>query len=96
MDAYNYTQYLDTLNTRVKNMTIYVCKGTIVEIVSDSPQRALMETGTETASRLVLMDNMSNDTWEVGDSLRVYGDAFGAYNGNPWLVGRYTYSYTPK
>ena len=96
MDAYNYTQYLDTLNTRVKNMTIYVCKGTIVDIISDSPQRALMETGTETASRQVLLDNMSNDTWAIGDSLRVYGDAFGAYNGNPWLVGRYTYSYNPK
>ena len=95
MDAYNYTQFLDTLNTRVKNMTIYVCKGTITEILSDSPQRALMETGTETVSRLVLLDNMSSDTWEVGDSLRVYGDAFGAYNGCPWLVGRYTYSYKP-
>ena len=96
MDSYNYTQYLDTLNTRVRNMTIYVCKGTIIEIKSDSPQRALMETGTETASRLVLLDNMSNDTWEVGDTLRVYGDAFGAYDGHPWLVGRYTYSYTPS
>ena len=95
MDAYNYTQYLDTLNSRVKNMTIYVCKGTITEILSDSPQRALMETGTETVSRMVLLDNMSKDSWNVGDTLRIYGDAFGAYNGYPWLVGRYTYSYTP-
>ena len=95
MDAYNYTQFLDTLNTRVKNMTIYVCKGTITEILSDSPQRALMETGTETVSRMVLLDNMSKETWHVGDTLRIYGDAFGSYNGCPWLVGRYTYTYKP-
>ncbi len=95
MDAYNYTQYLDTLATRVRTTTIYVCKGTITEIISDSPQRALMETGTETSSRKVLLDNLSNDTWEVGDSLRVYGDAYGAYDGKPWLIGRYTYPYNP-
>ena len=95
MDAYNYTQYLDTLATRVRNTTIYVCKGTITQILSDSPQRALMETGNETTSRLVLLDNMSNDTWQVGDTLRVYGDAYGAYDGKPWLVGRYTYPYKP-
>ena len=95
MDAYNYTQYLDTLATRVRNTTIYVCKGTIVQILSDSPQRALMETGNETTSRQVLLDNLSNDTWEVGDTLRVYGDAYGAYDGKPWLVGRYTYPYKP-
>ena len=95
MDAYNYTQYLDTLATRVRNTTIYVCKGRITQILSDSPQRALMETGTETTSRMVLLDNMSNDTWEVGDYLRVYGDAYGAYDGKPWLVGRYTYPYKP-
>ncbi len=95
MDAYNYTQYLDTLATRSRNTTIYVCKGTIVQILSDSPQRALMETGSETTSRQVLLDNLSNDTWEVGDTLRVYGDAYGAYDGKPWLVGRYTYPYKP-
>ena len=95
MDAYNYTQYLDTLATRVRNTTIYVCKGTITRILSDTPQRALMETGTETESRLVLLDNMSNDTWAVGDTLRVFGDAYGAYDGHPWLIGRYTYSWKP-
>ncbi|MBQ8082015.1 MAG: hypothetical protein IJ240_08990, partial [Clostridia bacterium] len=95
MDAYNYTQYLDTLPIRVRNTTIYVCKGTIIEVMSDSPQRALMETGTELESRIVMLDNMTNDTWAVGDTLRVYGDAFGAYDGKPWLVGRYSYPYTP-
>lgn len=96
MDAYNYTQYLETLAARVRNTTVYVCKGTIVEIISTSPQMALMETGTEDNSRQVLLENKSNDTWKVGDSLRVYADAFGAYNGKPWLIGRYTYSYTPQ
>lgn len=95
MDVYNYTEFLDNLTARVRNTQIYVCKGTIVQIVSTSPQRALMETGTETSSRQVLLENKSNDSWKVGDNLRVYGDAFGAYDGKPWLIGRYTYSNTP-
>ena len=96
MDSYNYSEFLDNLTTRVRNTQVYVCKGTIVEIVSESPQMALMETGTEDSSRQVLLENKSSDTWYVGDSLRVYADAFGAYGGKPWLIGRYTYSYTPE
>lgn len=92
MDAYNYNEFLDNLALRVKNTQIYVCKGTIVQIISESPQLAIMETGTEASSRKVMLENKSTDVWKVGDSLRVFGDAFGAYNGMPRLIGRYTYS----
>ena len=43
-------------------------------------------------SRPVLLENMSSDTWVVGESYRVYADAYGVYNGMPRLVGRYTYA----
>ena len=92
MDADNYTEFLDNITYRVKTTQIYVCKGTITKIISTSPVLAIMETGTADASREVLLENKSTDTWEVGDVLRVYGDAFGSYDGKPWLVGRYTYS----
>lgn len=96
MDSYNYGEFLDNLEMRVARTQVYVCKGTITEILSSTPQLAIMETGTDTSSRRVMLENRSTDTWKVGDSLRVYGDAFGSYNGMPRLVGRYTYEYTTK
>ena len=41
--------------------------------------------------RTVLIENLSNDTWKVGNKGRVYADAFGTYDGMPRLVVRYTY-----
>ncbi len=73
------------------NSQIYVCKGVITSIISSSPQLAIMETGDDTSSRQVLLENRSTDTWSVGESYRVYADVYGLYNGIPRLVGRYTY-----
>ena len=39
----------------------------------------------------MLLENLSNDEYKAGQRLRVYGDAYGVYNGMPRLVGRYTY-----
>ena len=39
----------------------------------------------------MLIENLSNDTWKVGNKGRVYADAFGTYDGMPRLVVRYTY-----
>ena len=39
----------------------------------------------------VLITNYSNDTWAVGTEYRIFADAYGLYNGAPWLSGRYTY-----
>ena len=41
--------------------------------------------------QLVMLENLSSDTWVAGQRYRVYGDAYGVYNGMPRLVGRYTY-----
>ena len=53
---------------------------------------ALMDTDeSESGERLVLLENMSSDTWVVGERYRIYADAYGVYDGKPRLVGRYTY-----
>ena len=92
MNAEGYLDFLNNLNTRVARTQIYECIGTIVEIKSDKPQLALMDTGTEGSERLVLLENMSTDTWEVGERYRVYADAYGVYDGKPRLIARYTYA----
>lgn len=92
MNAEGYLDFLNNINTRVARTQIYECVGTITEILSNKPQLALMDTGAEGSERLVLLENMSTDTWEVGERYRVYADAYGIYDGKPRLVARYTYA----
>lgn len=86
----NFTDYLNNAQNRIANTQIYRCRGTVKEILSDNPQLAVIELYSN-YDRSVLIENLSNDTWEVGSEIRVYADAFGLYNGMPRLVGRYTY-----
>ena len=92
MNAEGYLDYLNNTATRVARTQIYECIGTITEIRSNKPQLALMDTGTAGSERLVLLENMSGETWEVGERYRVYADAYGVYDGKPRLVVRYTYA----
>ena len=86
----NYSDYLSNADRRIANTQIYVCKGTITQILSEKPQLALMKLNSN-YDRSVLIENLSTDTWVVGQSYRVFADAYGLYNGMPRLVGRYTY-----
>lgn len=87
-----YLDYLNNTATRVANTQIYLCQGTITEILGSKPQLALMDTDeSETGERLVLLENKSGDTWTLGERYRVFADAYGVYNGMPRLVARYTY-----
>ena len=85
-----YTDYLNFTETRIAATQIYVCKGTIVEILSTKPQLAVMALDKD-PTKTVLLENLSNDEYVPGQRYRVYGDAYGIYNGIPRLVGRYTY-----
>lgn len=85
-----YTDYLNNSERRIDNTQIYVCRGEIVEILSDRPQMAIMKLDSD-YDRTVLIRNYSNDNWRVGMKGRVYADAYGLYNGSPWLNGRYSY-----
>lgn len=92
MDSSGYIEYLNNTAVRVERTQIYECVGTIVEILGDKPQLALMDTGEEGNERLVLLENRSRDTWVIGERYRVYADAYGVYDGKPRLVARYTYA----
>ena len=91
MAAAEYIDFLNNTTYRVEHTQKYLCQGTIVEILSSRPQLALMDVGVDGVERLVLLENMSRDTWVVGERYRVYADAYGVYDGKPRLMGRYTY-----
>ncbi len=85
-----YTDYLNNAEKRILNTQIYQCDGTIVEIISNNPQMGVMEL-SDGSNRKLLLTNNTYDTWQIGSVYRVFGDAYGLYNGAPWLSGRYTY-----
>ncbi len=94
--AYDYSDYLNLTELRVAKTQVYVCKGTLTEILSDSPQLAIMELdgtadGNGGSPRTVLLENRSTDTWVIGSHYDIYGDAYGTYNSMPRLIARYTY-----
>jgi hypothetical protein len=87
--------YLDLVNNNAKREgQVYVCKGTIKEIISARPQLAIMDTRVPNSQQeqLVLMENNSKTTWEVGRYYRIYGDAHGMYGTYPRITGRFTYT----
>lgn len=90
--AWDYSDLLSNISLRVSNSQIYECIGEVVEIISDSPQLAIIEMGTDDTSRRALLENQSTDTWVVGKRYRIYADVYGLYNGMPRLIGRYTYT----
>ena len=85
-----YTDYLNNSDKRVANTQIYQCEGTIKEIITTNPQIAVLELDGNT-SRTIVLTNYSYDTWVVGERYKLFGDAYGIYNGTPWLNGRYSY-----
>ena len=52
---------------------------------------AVMNIGTDTFEKLVMIENSSKTTWTVGTRYRIYGDAYGMYDTMPRLTVRYTY-----
>ncbi|MBE5786064.1 MAG: zinc ribbon domain-containing protein [Clostridiales bacterium] len=85
-----YTDYLNFTDRRVANTQIYLCKGTITQILSNNPPMALVKLDSD-YDRTVLIRNYTNDTWSVGQRYRIFADAYSVYNGAPWLNGRYSY-----
>ena len=89
----NENDYTDLVNNiAIRKGQVYVCKGTITRILSESPQLAIMNTSTvEGGEQLVLLENSTKTLWEVGKKYRIYADAFGLYDTMPRLTARYTY-----
>lgn len=85
-------QYTDLINyINMRKGTIYMGIGTIERIISTTPQMAIMNIGSESLEKLVLLENSSKTTWTLGTKYRIYGDAYGLYDTMPRLTVRYTY-----
>lgn len=93
--ALSSADYTDLINNiDIRKGQSYVCKGTITRIISETPQLAIMNTSEiEGGEQLVLLENSTKTTWEVGTYYRVFGDAYGLYDTMPRITGRYTYTY---
>ena len=86
------SQYTDLLNyIDIRKGTIYMGVGTIERIISTTPQMAIMNIGTDTFEKLVMIENSSKTTWTVGTKYKIFGDAYGLYDTMPRLTVRYTY-----
>ena len=86
------SQYNDLINyINIRKGTIYMGVGTVERIISTAPQMAILNIGSETFEKLVMIENSSKTTWVVGEKYRIYGDAYGLYDTMPRLTVRYTY-----
>ena len=85
-----YTDYLNNSERRIANTQIYQIDASCKEILSTNPQMAVFEL-TDGSGRIVTLTNYTYDNWLEGSTYRLFGDAYGVYNGAPWLNGRYSY-----
>lgn len=86
-----YTELMDNMTVRKNNNQIYVCIGEILSIETTRPQRAFMECTNAAGTVTVYVENQTKTTWVVGQSYKLFGDAYGMYSQVPWLIVRYTY-----
>ena len=90
-----YTDYLNNSDKRIANTQIYQCDGVITQIISKNPQMSVMEL-SDGSGRTLLFTNNTYDTWQEKSLYRIFGDAYGLYDGAPWLNARYSYIQKPK
>lgn len=87
-----YNELLNNIDARAAKTQVYLGVGTIAYFVSETkPQLAVMYCSDDGTTRPVLLENQSKTTWKVGEYYKIYCDAYGVYNGMPWLIARYTY-----
>ena len=85
-----YTDYLNNADKRIANTQIYQIDATCTEIMAPNPQMAKFQL-TDGSGRMVTLTNYTYDHWQVGSTYKLFGDAYGVYDGSPWLNGRYSY-----
>ena len=91
-DDRDYNELLNNIEVRAARTQVYLGVGTIAYFVSEEkPQLAVMYCSDDGTTRPVLLENQTKTTWKVGEYYNIYCDAYGVYNGMPWLIARYTY-----
>lgn len=89
----DYTELMNNITMRINNAQIYECKGTVTQIISTNPQIVIMDTGTNGAEQLVMLQNETATTWVAGEKYRIFADVTGIYGTMPKMTARYTYAY---
>ncbi len=87
----NYADLLTNNALRVKSTQIYVMTGVITQIISNKPQLAILNAGTEESPQNVMLENSTKTTWVEGQKYQIFADAYGMYVDMPRLIARYTY-----
>lgn len=89
---WGYQDFLANKNTRIANTQIYVMQGEVKRIINNRPQLVEIDVSDGQGKPLpVLVENQTKTEWVVGQRYRIYGDAYGMYDGFPWVIGRFTY-----
>lgn len=92
---WGYQDFLANKNTRIANTQIYVLQGEVKRIINNRPQLVEIDVGDGQGKALpVLVENQTKTEWVLGQRYRIFGDAYGMYDGYPWLIGRFTYKPT--
>ena len=87
-----YNELLNNIDARASKTQVYLAVGVIHSFVSEEkPQLAIVYCSDDGMTRPVLLENQTKTTWKVGEYYKIYCDAYGVYNGMPWLIARYTY-----
>ena len=87
-----YNELLNNIDARAAKTQVYLGVGKIAYFVSEEkPQLAVMYCSDDGTTRPVLLENQTKTTWKIGEYYNIYCDAYGTYNGMPWLIARYTY-----
>ncbi|MDR2504557.1 MAG: hypothetical protein LBD16_00475 [Oscillospiraceae bacterium] len=85
----DYAELLGNISRRIGQ--VYQCQGEITQIISESPQIAIMNTGKNGTVQNVMLENKSGEVWVQGQSYKVFADVSGMYDTMPRMYGRYTY-----
>ena len=92
LSSAEYSELVGNITYRAEHNQVYVVMAPLAYIVSDKPQMGVFYTSDDGKSQPVLVENFTKTTWQVGTYYRIYADAYGTYDGMPWLCGRYTYT----
>lgn len=92
-DGFGYANLLANLNSKIEKAQVYVVYATVLDIISEKPQLAVVDAsdGKTSGPLYVLLENQSKAKWEIGGRYRIYAEASGMYDSYPRLMARFTY-----
>ena len=91
MDDFSYADLVSNNKLRVNAKQVYLCTGILTDILSNDPQTAIMNVGTNDKPLYVTLKNASGLVWEKDSPYRIYAHATGMQKDMPVLTSLYSY-----